>query len=441
MKKIVDNRSICSEAKKASIAASRFATTQKRQNQIVKVYECKIVEKRLNKKQKEELKLLFVEGKWFYNHVLSIHQNRIPLTQINSTDIKTVKHFDKDKNVIESELKQLKSQQKQAIIARMVSNEKTILTLIKNGIQKHGSLRFKSEFNCIPLKQYGNTYKFISCNKIKIAGISGSLLLKTGNQLKDVDEFANANLIKKQDGYYLKITTFTDKNKIKTIKTNNREIGLDFGIKNNLTTSNDDKFNLSIEESEYERIKKLQRELFRRIKGSNNRHKTINLIRREYQKISNKKQDKVNQLIAMLKPYSCIVMQDECLAKWHIQFGKQLQHSCLGLLKTKIKALPQTIVLDKYIPTTKLCPKCQTINNYMTLADRIYRCGCGYELDRDIHAAKNMLAIKKLVFKKNNFVPTEHREVTLMEFKAAVDSDSSKSISLNKEVRIAQELS
>ena len=73
----------------------------------------------------------------------------------------------------------------------------------------------------------------------------------------------------------------------------------------------------------------------------------------------------------------------------------------------------------------------------MTLADRIYRCGCGYELDRDIHAAKNMLAIKKLVFKKNNFVPTEHREVTLMEFKAAVDSDSSKSISLNEEVRIA----
>ena len=63
----------------------------------------------------------------------------------------------------------------------MISNEKTILTLIKNGIQKHGSLRFKSELNCIPLKQYGNTYKFISCNKIKIAGISGSLLLKTGN--------------------------------------------------------------------------------------------------------------------------------------------------------------------------------------------------------------------------------------------------------------------
>ena len=73
----------------------------------------------------------------------------------------------------------------------------------------------------------------------------------------------------------------------------------------------------------------------------------------------------------------------------------------------------------------------------MTLADRTYHCGCGYELDRDIHAAKNMLIVKNLVFDKNNFVPTEHREVTLMEFKAAVDSDSSKSISLNKEVRIA----
>ena len=36
-----------------------------------------------------------------------------------------------------------------------------------------------------------------------------------------------------------------------------------------------------------------------------------------------------------------------------------------------------------------------------------------------------MLFIKDLVFKKNNFVPMEHREITLVKFKTSVnDTDS-----------------
>ena len=68
-----DNRLVCSDAKKAAIKATRFATAFRRQNQVCKVFECKIVEKRLNSRQKEQLKLLFVEGKRFYNHILNIH--------------------------------------------------------------------------------------------------------------------------------------------------------------------------------------------------------------------------------------------------------------------------------------------------------------------------------------------------------------------------------
>jgi hypothetical protein len=51
--------------------------------------------------------------------------------------------------------------------------------------------------------------------------------------------------------------------------------------------------------------------MFRKIKGSNNRYKTIKLIQREYQKISNKKQDKANKIVHILKQYDCIVIQDE----------------------------------------------------------------------------------------------------------------------------------
>lgn len=63
----------------------------------------------------------------------------------------------------------------------MISNEKAILSLIKNKFQNHGQLQFKSELSCIPLKQYGNTYVFKSANKVRISGISGTLLIRIGN--------------------------------------------------------------------------------------------------------------------------------------------------------------------------------------------------------------------------------------------------------------------
>ena len=241
--------------------------------------------------------------------------------------------------------------------------------------------------------------------------------------MQNVDELANANLVKKADGYYLKVTCFINKENWKEQEKNGKEIGLDFGIKTNLTTSEGEKIDVTVGESD--RLKRLQREMFRRVKGSNNRCKTINRIQREYLKLSNKKKDKANKIVSKLKAYSCIVMQDEQISNWHEGwFGKQVQHSCMGLVKAKLKALPQTVVLDKWIPTTKWCPKCGRKHD-VSLDERTYACECGYTEDRDVHSAKNMLAIKDLVFQTQNFVPTEHREVTLMEFKASAQDAGS----------------
>lgn len=95
----------------------------------------------------------------------------------------------------------------------------------------------------------------------------------------------------------------------------------------------------------------------------------------------------------------------------------------MGLVKAKLKTLPQTVVLDKWIPTTKLCPICRRKHN-ISLDERTYVCECGYSEDRDIHSAKNMIRIAKSCF-ENNIVPTEHREITLMEFKTSINDTGS----------------
>ena len=151
---------------------------------------------------------------------------------------------------------------------------------------------------------------------------------------------ANANLIHKPDGYYLKVTCYIDKSKMNSNNTNGKEIGLDFGIKTNITTSEGKKIDVSVEESE--RLKSLQKKLQRQKKGSNNRYNTIQKLRREYQYLSNVKKDKANKIVHELKQYSTIVIQDEQIANWHQNKGmsKVIQHSCMGLIKLKLINLP-----------------------------------------------------------------------------------------------------
>ena len=68
------------EEEKLRIRESRKKTALRRQSQVVKCYEMKIVEKRLNKRQHEELDMIFLEGKRFYNYVLSEKKSKeIPL--------------------------------------------------------------------------------------------------------------------------------------------------------------------------------------------------------------------------------------------------------------------------------------------------------------------------------------------------------------------------
>ena len=423
MKDKIDNRLICSDEKKNKIRESRAKTFDKRLSQVCKCYELKINYKRLNSKQIEELKMLFVEGKWFYNHVLNLRNiEHLKLSEINSTHINSVKHFDKDKNEICSELKYLNSQQKQKIISNMIANEKTITKLVKRGFQKFGSLQFKSDFNYIPLKQYKVSWSFKSENKVKIAGIYGKILVSGMKQFnKDEVEFANANLIKKPDGFYLKITTYIDKNKLPKIHSNNKILGIDFGIKTNLTFSDGQKINMSVQESD--RLKKLQKELLRRVKGSKNRYKTIKQIQKEYQKQNNKKNELANQLCSKLKEYKKVIIQNEQLNKWHEEKGmsKIIQHSCMGRIKSKLKNMQNVVILDKFIPTTKWCHSCGSINNSITLKDRILKCpNCGIEEDRDIHSAKNMIEIYQQITNKH-LVPMDSREITLMDWNSFQD--------------------
>ena len=402
--------------KNNNIKKSMQETCLRRMSQICKVFAVKIDESRLTAKQAEQLKMLFVEAKWIYNDALTFSKEN-NLTNYD-TKIKTVTVFNKDREPETRELKYIGSQMKQSVLAGMLSSIKSLATRKKNG-GKVGALKYISDYLSLNLKQYGNTYKIYSHNKMKIQGISKKITVNGLDQFIDIPniEVANAKILNKPDGYYIAITTYQNIDDLPEKEYIGEEIGIDFGIKSNITLSNGETFNCSIGESE--RLKRLQRKMTRQQKGSNNRYKTRRLIRKEYQKINNKKNDFANKLVHKLLLYKDVYMQDENLKCWHSGwFGKQVQHSAMGLVKRKLLMSSQVHVLDRFAPTTKYCPICGNIKSDISLLDRVYHCdNCGYESDRDIHSANNMIIMFKKLDNKDldKQLPMEHRKVKPVE--------------------------
>jgi IS605 OrfB family transposase len=48
------------------------------------------------------------------------------------------------------------------------------------------------------------------------------------------------------------------------------------------------------------------------------------------------------------------------------------------------------MIADRWHPSSKLCPACGAIRGDLTLADRVFNCGCGHSADRDTNAAVNL---------------------------------------------------
>jgi putative transposase len=48
------------------------------------------------------------------------------------------------------------------------------------------------------------------------------------------------------------------------------------------------------------------------------------------------------------------------------------------------------VAADRWYPSSKLCAACGAVRIDLTLADRVFTCGCGYSADRDTHAATNL---------------------------------------------------
>ena len=239
------------------------------------------------------------------------------------------------------------------------------------------------------------------------------------------------------DDYYLNLTIYhTD------IQKKNEIIGIDMGIKEQITSSNGVGFSYSIKETK--QLKKLQRKLSKKNgskksdKKSNNFYKTLSKLKKEYKKVSNKRTNINNHIFSLIESYKFISMQDEMIKSWHQNklFGKKIQYSSLGAIKSKVKNLEsqRISILSKSLPTTKACSNCGSIKS-MTLNDRTYVCTeCNLKISRDLNSTFNMIKLSEFSAEHRKTMPLEDKSSALINLRN-VDGLSVRLYPLNEEAR------
>ena len=391
-------------AKNQKIKETGKATRERRKDMLCRVFEVKVDLSRMSKSQRNDVNTLFREAKWFRNAYLA--DNGLS-DKSRSVKVKVKDVFE------ERELTLLGSQIKQSIISEVKDSIRGLAMLKEKG-HKVGALKFKSVCNCVNLKQFHVTYDIDKDrSRIRVQGIRKPFKVRGLEQIPDDAEIANAKFIRKASGLYFHITCYVPKEE-KHIP--HRSVGIDFGISDNLVFSDGrEPVNICVPESKGTKLasRRMNKALSHNGSQKSNKHyKRKNKVRKAYEKDKNRRKDLANKAVhEILNNYDFIAIQDEMIHNWHKGiFGKQVQHSAIGVIKEELKNSSGVYVVSRDFPSTQICPECGKLTKH-PLKMRSYTCQyCGYHHpSRDEKAASSILEEAKRIYRLSGIESVESR--------------------------------
>ena len=248
-------------------------------------------------------------------------------------------------------------------------------------------------------------------HKVQVPTI-GIVRLKEKGYLPTNAKVHSGTISYKAGRYY--VSVLVEMPEIESAKAQGEGIGIDLGVKD-LAVMSDGAVKPNINKTA--RVKKLDKKLrreqrrlsrkyeFKKKRGektatySANIERQVVKIQRLYQTLTNIRVDYENKIISTIlerKP-SFIVLEDlnvsGMMKNQHLSRAIAAQRFFYFRTKLTIKAKQLGIevrIVDRFYPSSKKCSQCGRIKHDLKLKDRIYRCECGLELDRDLNAAINL---------------------------------------------------
>lgn len=289
--------------------------------------------------------------------------------------------------------KTVHSQVLQDVLNRLDKAYQSFFNRVKKG-GKAGFPRFqgKNRFHSFTYPQSGFSMKGNILTLSKIGDVRVQRHRKIKGKIK------TCTIIHKNGHFYVsfsceieKVTPSTAPKKI---------IGVDLGIQHLAITSDGEFFEnpKHLREKE-QKLKRLQRSVSRKKRGSNRRRKAVRLLAKLHEHIANKRRDTAHKVSRKLvNEYDLIVFEDlnvQRMVKNH-RLAKSISDSAwrnlIELTTYKAENAGKEVILVNPYNTTQMCSACGEIVK-KELKDRVHICDCGYIEDRDINAAKNILQL------------------------------------------------
>lgn len=226
-----------------------------------------------------------------------------------------------------------------------------------------------------------------------------------------VGKIKSATISKDANKYF--VSVLVEVPFIKPIINPTSVIGLDFGIKDFIVTSNGEKLKNEVRVNE-KRLKGLQKGLARCKPGSKNRYKMKLKIQRLYLKIKNARKHMIFKLANKILKESDIVAVETLDVKSMYQVHSIAKHlnkvpigDFLSVLKYKADWLGKKVInINKYFPSSQCCNRCDYKNEEVKdLSVRKWICPkCGFEHDRDMNASVNIMFEGLKIFMKESII-------------------------------------
>jgi putative transposase len=190
--------------------------------------------------------------------------------------------------------------------------------------------------------------------------------------------------------------------KIETLLESPNQIGIDLGVTSLIALSNGEKIaNPKGFKAKRAKLKRVQKALSRKQKGSSNRHKARLKVAKVHQEISDARKDFLHKLTTRLVRENQTIAVEDLIVKNMVKNRKlalsisdaswgelvrQLEYKCDWYGRNFVK-------IDRWFPSSKRCGSCGHIVEKLSLNIREWDCpNCGVHHDRDLNAAHNILA-------------------------------------------------
>ena len=264
--------------------------------------------------------------------------------------------------------------------------------------QRVGFPRFKKKSNKNSIRLTKGAFRYKN-NQIFIPKSKTPLNIRWSRQLPN-ENISSITISLTPSGKWFVSILVLDENDY-TLPLCDKVLGIDLGIETFATFSSGEKVKMPDLKPHYEKLKKLQKKHSRK-KGVKNKEKARIKVARQYEKISNIRQDFHHKLSTrIINENQVIVLEDLNVSgmvrnrKLARAISQQGWSQFVTFLKYKGTLYGREVIqVDRFYPSSKTCSSCGSIQTSLPLNIREWTCdACGTTHDRDINAAKNLMAL------------------------------------------------